>query len=38
MSNIIPAPTDVVELDFFQLVERARLIGKSARPDLDWRK
>lgn len=36
MSNIIPAPTDVVELDFFQLVERARLIGKSARPDLDW--
>jgi hypothetical protein len=33
---ILPAPGDVVELDFFQLVERLTLLGKSARPDLDW--
>lgn len=34
--TIVPAPNDVVELDFFQLVERTRVIGKNARPDLDW--
>lgn len=34
--TILPEPTDVVELDFFQLVERLTLLGKSARPDLDW--
>jgi hypothetical protein len=33
---VLPAPGDVVELDFFQLVERLTLLGKSARPDLDW--
>lgn len=39
MSNqtILPDPTDVVELDFFQLVERATLLGQGARPELDWR-
>lgn len=34
--TVLPAPGDVVELDFFQIVERSLTLAKSARPDLDW--
>jgi uncharacterized phage protein gp47/JayE len=34
--NVLPAPSDVVELDFFQLVTRALTLAKTARPDIDW--